>query len=310
MSLDESVVDESPFRSAFGGNWTDRDNATDRLRGKLERGEVTEEEARDLEFWIENGYVILEDAVPHGVIDAFNEEIEAWWATPGAQIKIEIVTKYYAIDPELRDDKVKILDLYVQSENARRAAFAPKICRFLHNVYERDPLLFQSLNFEHGTEQPLHQDTAYVPVSSPMELTASWIALEDIKPGSGELAYYPGSHRMREFTFSSGKRNWHMVEDGWDVHQQYMDSIDSEAQRLGLQLARFRPKKGDALIWSADLVHGGSAIRVPGSSRKSLVSHYCPDGVVPSFFEYMPENRTIVPWEGAAGYCSGHYPLG
>ena len=34
-----------------------------------------------------------------------------------------------------------------------------------------------------------------------MELIASWIALEDVQPGSGELMYVPGSHRFEVFIF-------------------------------------------------------------------------------------------------------------
>jgi hypothetical protein len=34
------------------------------------------------------------------------------------------------------------------------------------------------------------------------------------------------------------------------------------------------PKAGDALIWHAQVIHGGTPIRDPNRTRKSLVVHY------------------------------------
>jgi len=40
-----------------------------------------------------------------------------------------------------------------------------------------------------------------------MEFAASWIALEDIQPGSGELEYYKGSHKLDDYVFE-GQHKW------------------------------------------------------------------------------------------------------
>ena len=69
-------------------------------------------------------------------------------------------------------------------------------------IFDDSPLLFQSLSFEKGSQQGMHQDTAYIVVDSPLELAASWIALQDVEPGSGELMYYEGSHRLPEYLSS------------------------------------------------------------------------------------------------------------
>jgi phytanoyl-CoA hydroxylase len=70
---------------------------------------------------------------------------------------------------------------------ARSILFAPEILRFVNLVLERPALAFQSLYFRWGSRQDIHQDTAFVKVSSPMEMVASWVALEDIQTDSGEL---------------------------------------------------------------------------------------------------------------------------
>lgn len=53
--------------------------------------------------------------------------------------------------------------------------------------------------------------------------------------------------------------------------------MERHSARMGLEQKTFRPRKGDVLIWSADLVHGGSPVTDPSLTRKSLVGHYCPD---------------------------------
>ena len=78
---------------------------------------------------------------------------------------------------------------------------------------------------------------------------------------------------------------------------------------MGLEERTFLPKKGDVLIWSADLAHGGSPATDPSLTRKSLVGHYCPDRVDPFYFKLRPDRRTKVGSDGGR-YCSYHYPLG
>jgi hypothetical protein len=65
---------------------------------------------------------------------------------------------------------------------------------------------------------------------------------------------------------------------------------------------RFHPKKGDALIWHADLVHGGSPRTLAGVTRQSLVTHYAPVDVDPEWFETVPNEGKL---EHAPGcfYC-------
>src|SRR6267154_1664674 len=38
-------------------------------------------------------------------------------------------------------------------------------------------------------------------IGSPMRFAASWIALEDVQPGAGELFYHVGSQRMAEHLY-------------------------------------------------------------------------------------------------------------
>ena len=65
-----------------------------------------------------------------------------------------------------------------------------------------------------------------------------------------------------------------------------------ESERKGLKKEIFRPKKGDALIWSADLVHGGSPI-VEQNTRRSFVTHWCPVSADPMYLHYTGNSGRI-----------------
>jgi hypothetical protein len=190
------------YRSVHGGLWTDRLDAGARLGSRLEQGKLDAGQSERLRQWIELGYVILPGAVPHELIDRVVEDVEDAWRRGDSSFVVELGDAQAPLDPALRARLYKLVDLYARSPSTLQAAFSGPIADFLRLVFERDILLFQSLSFEYGSGDPLHQDTAYVVVTSPLEFVACWIALEDVRPGSGELVYYPGSHRLPEVHFA------------------------------------------------------------------------------------------------------------
>ena len=281
----DTGTEAAGYRSRFGGCWPDRSDAADRLQERLGAGTLTEEQAARLRFWMERGYVILEGAVSTELVDEVTADVERAWQGELPSVWVEYrsyhVQRLSRARAELRGRAAKMLDLYVDSEAARQAMHAPAICEFLSLVFEEAPLGFQSLTFNRGSEQPVHQDTAYVRVSSPMKLAAAWIALEDITPGSGELVYYEGSHEIEEYVFEGEHKH---LPDGYPNHDRYLASLHEKSRARNLELKSFLPKKGDALIWSADLAHGGAPITTD-ATRKSYVIHYCPVSCDPGYFD-------------------------
>jgi ectoine hydroxylase-related dioxygenase (phytanoyl-CoA dioxygenase family) len=63
-------------------------------------------------------------------------------------------------------------------------------------------------------------------------------------------------------------------------YENYEEKIESVIHEHDLQLKKFLPKKGDMLIWHANLLHGGSPITKPNKTRKSMVAHYFAKGVL------------------------------
>jgi ectoine hydroxylase-related dioxygenase (phytanoyl-CoA dioxygenase family) len=140
-------------------------------------------------------------------------------------------------------------------------------------------------------------------------LAASWTALEDIEEGSGELTYFDQSHRLPDHLFSGAYKCWHPDRDGVEAHDRYLAELVTRSQQAGLEQKRLLARKGDVLIWSADLAHGGAPVERAGSTRRSLVGHFCPSWAVPRYFDQFPDRSGVVACRGGF-FASTHYPVG
>ena len=288
--------DAAAMPTRFGGLWTDHANAHDVVRGKRALGWITGEEAQQLDSFIEQGFVVLPAISSTEILDRAQEALEAAYAGRCPDMLFAcpaISSDVMGWDPRLRDQPAKALDPHWMSQEVRNLGFHPAVARMLHLLFERPALASQSLGFYRGSAQPMHQDSAYVAYSLPQQFAAAWIALEDVKPGGGELMYFPGSHRrLPEFLYDGKYKS--VVEAGRSLvakqvigrdDGRHVELIESEAARLGLPRQRFMAKRGEILLWHADLAHGGSTIS-RNDSRKSLVFHFCPREVAPLFMEY------------------------
>src|SRR5262249_17901516 len=139
------------YHSRFGGLWTDRIDAATRLEAKQRTGGLSESDAELIRSWRKDGFLILTAAVSHDVIDTINESIESAWRSRDSRILLDIAGECHALAPEHRQGRCKILDFYAFCPQVLQAMFAPRIRSFLRQVFECEPLAFQSLNFEHGT---------------------------------------------------------------------------------------------------------------------------------------------------------------
>lgn len=293
----------------FNPLWIDRPGAGGILQQKVAAGQVSATLAERLAFLIEHGYVIIPGAIDHALADLLLEEISAVTRQPEKFIARRNRAAYaHPTEEVARDTSFRIIDFHVNSRHASQAIFCDPVAEVLDAVFESPANAFQCLTFNHGSQQRMHQDGAYVVVAEPLQFLASWIALEDVTPGSGELMYYPGSHRLDDFLFGDERsKSWTPELHGREIHAQFLDSIVSRSEAAGLPRQTFLPKKGDALIWASDLVHGGSKLE-NDKTRKSIVTHYCPVGVAPKFstFTKFFHLRKVAP----RGYISSrHYDL-
>jgi ectoine hydroxylase-related dioxygenase (phytanoyl-CoA dioxygenase family) len=291
----------------FESLWIDSEHADKRI-AEMSGCAVTEKLAELFRCFKEEGYCVVPRAVSHAVIDAYMNELENAIAAGSLKASFghEIMNAKQA---NRRMPLTKVLDSHVYCPSACEAAFALPTRIFVDTLFGEPALAFQSLYFEVGSTQAIHNDTAYVVIDeSPKSMCAAWIALEDIGPGSGELTYYPGSHRFGDFLYPNNTKHWSPEKDGHAIHDHHLFWIHEEAKRRGIRPVSFLPRKGDILFWHADLCHGGGEISDPTLTRRSLVVHYCPVTARPHYFASSPD-RTARKKIGGGYISSMFYDL-
>jgi ectoine hydroxylase-related dioxygenase (phytanoyl-CoA dioxygenase family) len=150
------------------------------------------------------------------------------------------------------------------------------VVRHLALIFDQAPVAMQSLFFEYGSEQGLHQDFPYVQAQHLSHLIGCWVALEDVTADSGPLFYYSGSHRLPKYDWGGGSLRFDGQDDGQDDGQ--VEAFEAHLAKAcadaGLERVTFHAKKGDVFLWHAALVHGGSAATDRALTRKSFVVHF------------------------------------
>lgn len=294
------------YHSKHGGMWIDAKDWRERLADR----HLSQEDKDRLERFVRDGYIILAQAASPEAVDAFQAEIARSFRFGNPDVLFQSHGSQETLPLTEAVDRLgsRVVDAYVPLRQALDLFSSPELVRFLRLIFDEDPLLFQGLNFDQGSQQGLHQDTAYVVLNRPMELAACWIALEDVQAGSGELMYSPGSHRLPDWDFGPDRKHWDRSVDGDATHDEWSHFLRSKAEASEHGIQTFLARKGDILVWHADLAHGGSPVTRPELTRQSLVGHFCPLSGRPRYFDHGPIRHTVRRW-GSIAYSSGHYDL-
>ncbi len=212
--------------------------------------------AKDLN---ENGYAILDfpDANFDEIVDC---------------IQRELVDKYdwSGVD---KGNNPRIQDAWKFSESVKKIAVNSKITKLLENLYGRKPIPFQTLNFPVGTEQSIHSDAVHFNSIPERYMCGVWVAFEDIDDSNGPLFYVPKSHKLPIYI----NEHLNKVPDPNNPYINYHDYDllwNSLCSTYNLKKEYFYPRKGQALIWASNLLHGGSFQTDKTRTRHSQVTHY------------------------------------
>jgi ectoine hydroxylase-related dioxygenase (phytanoyl-CoA dioxygenase family) len=233
----------------------------------------------DRSHYFDNGFLVLPGFATADEVAAVNRAVDRVWddksiynpVTISAYAGTPQYTETYIrnVDDRARGAGNKVNHLYLYDHQVLDILLSDKVLGVVADLIDGNPLLFNGLNLERGSEQRFHFDTFYMPPLAENRMAVLWFALEDIRPGSGELQYYPRSHTIPPYRFSHGEI-W-ALGDEMPAFDQY---IDAQIGDRGLKPERFRGASGDVFVWHAQLYHGGSAIEVPGSTRRSMIAHY------------------------------------
>ncbi|MBL8729392.1 MAG: LON peptidase substrate-binding domain-containing protein [Planctomycetes bacterium] len=287
--------------------WPFLPGAEQRLRRDVASGRMTAAEAEDIRHLAEKGFVVWQRLIAPELVDALLASVRSIARHPGHFVTTNHRHgRPYAYSDADFDAYESVFDLYVNFESARAVCLHPKIVRFLELVFDAPPIAFQQLLFQRSNGHPLHQDTAYVWVDQPMQMLATWVALEDVVQGRGELTYFEGSHRIPHFRFGDGSKRF----DGdHDRPEPVARHIVEQVAARGCTKHDFLAKQGDVFVWAADLVHGSNPRTRPlVETRRSCVTHYCPTTTQPFWFRRLEHHRGLQPY-GAARIASSYYRL-
>lgn len=224
----------------------------------LQTKNLAEEEKKIAQEYHDNGFVVVSGLFDESLVNQVQQDTEKAFdkATP---------IKTYR-------DEQRVQDLWMASEPVKNLSCAPSLIAILEMLYGREVIPFQTLNFRVGSQQRAHSDTIHFSSLPARFMCGVWVALEDITPDNGAVFYYPGSHRLPEYNFANFKADAN--DTSYDDYKDYEDFIESIVAKHGFEKKAFYAKKGDALIWSSNIIHGGSKVEKPGSSRWSQVTHY------------------------------------
>jgi ectoine hydroxylase-related dioxygenase (phytanoyl-CoA dioxygenase family) len=208
-----------------------------------------------------DGYLVIDEVAPESTLDAIASELHGLFGKPAYE---EGGVRYF---------RNRIQDAWKINEHVKAVALSPPVLRLLEDLYGRRPLPFQTLNFRRGTQQAAHSDAMHFSTIPEGFMCGVWVALEDMDMDNGPLVYYPGTHKLpfvKPADFG--------VEAKWENYPSYEEYVADVIDRDGLEPRYGTIRKGQALIWAANLLHGGATQNDPERSRLSQVTHYFFEG--------------------------------
>jgi len=245
--------------------WLDRPNAKELLARNEEKNTFTIAIQKQFEQWIDDGYIVLEKFFSEKQIDETCAEIE-------------LLFKQQIIDYNYTGGR--IMDAFRKSNKVNEMMRDKELLRLISFLLGKETDLFQTINFFEGSQQNPHSDFIHMTTEPKGYLVGVWVALEDIDTDAGPVYYYPRSHRLPYIfneDFESGNTALWL---GKLNYTNYEIKIQDLIKEHNLKPVEFTAKKGDVLIWHANLIHGGKKINRKGATRKSLVGHYFSKGVL------------------------------
>lgn len=258
--------------------WLDDPSARDDIAEKLRRGAITEQEAEHLRKFAADGYFITKIDLSAADAAEIDRDVDRLWREKPRNVAVAYDSppmRFSDSDERTqRKPRYRIHELHAASPVALRLVLDPLLHRYASLILGDTAIATQSLYFEFGSQQPLHRDSTVVPTPEFGRLVAAWIALEDITPESGPLAYVPGSQKFAFYELSPGQYVYDPARHTARDVEAAVNFYDEQLRQSGLPEHRFLAKRGEVFVWHSALMHGGAPPLTPERTRKSLAIHY------------------------------------
>ena len=152
------------------------------------------------------------------------------------------------------------------------------------------PKVVQSMYFEGNSATWEHQDTYYLDAEKLGDMSAAWVALEDISAKAGRFFICPGSHKI-ELEKQNKETN---VADN---HSVYIEKIVGIMKDRNMEIRAPLLEAGDVLFWHAWTMHG-SLKSEDKTSRSSITMHAIPSS---QMFQQLQTRIFEVPTDDVNG---------
>lgn len=257
-------ISSKDFPDKTSRAWLDLNDSATAVVQKKEFSHFTNDLQQQLLQWSSNGFLQLKQYFSHEQAEEINKAVD------------ELINQKQL--PVTHDNKVMFG--YKHSSAIKNMMQDEGLKTLLSFILDKEVVPFQTLNFVKGSGQRAHSDSIHMTTYPLGYLIAAWIALEDIHPDSGPLFYYPGSHTLPYLLNDDFANYSSRFKLGNKQYSDYEDVTEEIIRQSGLQPEVFLPKKGDVLIWHANLIHGGMPVLNPALTRKSMVIHYYAKDVI------------------------------
>lgn len=138
--------------------------------------------------------------------------------------------------------------------------------------------------FEGNAATSEHQDSYYLDSEKIGEMTAAWLALEEIKADAGRFFICPESHKM-----DHGKQN--ISNNIAENHDKYISEVVSIIKSKNMKIKAPCLGAGDVLLWNSWTIHGSIDSQNKEFSRSSITLHAIPKSHL--FLEYHARKRNL-----------------
>jgi hypothetical protein len=257
-------ISSKDFPDKTSSAWLDLNDSATAVTQKKEFSHFTNEVQEQLLQWSSKGFLQLKQYFSHEQAEEVNKAVD------------ELINQKHL--PVTHDNKVMFGYKHAPAIKNMMQDWGLK--QLLSFILDKEVVPFQTLNFVKGSGQRAHSDSIHMTTYPLGYLIAAWIALEDIHPDSGPLFYYPGSHKLPYLLNDDFANYSSRFKLGNKQYSDYEDVTEEIIRQSGLQPEVFLPKKGDVLIWHANLIHGGMPVLNPALTRKSMVIHYYAKDVI------------------------------
>src|SRR5262245_22920841 len=163
----------------LGPPWFDMENATSLLEKRRKSEKLTDEEFEQLRHWAEHGYIVLRDCVPAADMNGMQQDLDRVWTTRDpidglviSDIRIQdddppgLTHERLVTLDEATKEKIKrtypwrIHSFCLYSPATNRIFYNAQLIRWCSLIFARQAFPINTINFEYGSSQKLHQDTA------------------------------------------------------------------------------------------------------------------------------------------------------